>query len=151
MPDIRLTASMAALALLTATAGARAEGDAAKGEKVFAKCKTCHEVATAKNKVGPTLHGVIGRKAGTAEGFKYSPAMAGSDGGMPGGCGHCGGDGGMPPSSCDLMCPSCVAVVPARVVLAVAAAPAADIRPVYPGVSRTEPPDPHPPRTASMS
>ena len=59
-------------------AAARADGDAGKGEKVFAKCKTCHEIATTKNKVGPTLHGVIGRKAGTVEGFKYSEAMTGS-------------------------------------------------------------------------
>ena len=57
---------------------AHAEGDAAKGQKVFAKCKTCHEIATAKNKVGPTLQGVIGRKAGTVEGFKYSEAMINS-------------------------------------------------------------------------
>jgi cytochrome c len=70
-----LTAGAAALVLVLG-GPARGEGDAAKGEKVFAKCKTCHEIATAKNKVGPTLQGVIGRKAGTVEGFKYSEAMA---------------------------------------------------------------------------
>ena len=57
----------AALAWVLGATMAHAEGDAAKGEKVFAKCKTCHEIATVKNKVGPTLHGVIGRKAGTVE------------------------------------------------------------------------------------
>ena len=66
------------LALLLGSGAARADGDAAKGEKVFGKCKTCHEIATAKNKVGPTLQGVIGRKAGTVDGFKYSEAMTGS-------------------------------------------------------------------------
>jgi cytochrome c len=66
------------LALLLGAGAAQADGDAAKGEKVFGKCKTCHEIATAKNKVGPTLQGVIGRKAGTVEGFKYSEAMTGS-------------------------------------------------------------------------
>lgn len=78
---MRILAFAAALAALTLAHGqpARADGDAAKGEKVFAKCKTCHEIASDKNKVGPTLHGVIGRKAGTVEGFKYSEAMAGSD------------------------------------------------------------------------
>ena len=58
------------LALLLGAGAAQADGDAARGEKVFGKCKTCHEIATAKNKVGPTLQGVIGRKAGTLEGFK---------------------------------------------------------------------------------
>jgi len=54
---------------------AHADGDAEKGEKVFRKCKACHTVEDAKNKVGPTLQGVIGRTAGTVEGFKYSDAM----------------------------------------------------------------------------
>lgn len=75
-----------ALAAMTATlvfslggpAHADADADAAKGEKVYAKCKTCHELTTAKNKVGPTLQGVIGRTAGTVEGFKYSEAMVNS-------------------------------------------------------------------------
>jgi len=60
-----------------------AEGDAEKGEKVFRKCKACHMVGEkAKNRVGPVLNNIIGRPAGTVEGFKYSPAMiaAGTDG-----------------------------------------------------------------------
>lgn len=57
---------------------AAAEGDAAKGEKVFRKCKACHTVDEAKNKVGPHLVGIVGRKAGAVEGFKYSDAMANS-------------------------------------------------------------------------
>jgi cytochrome c len=55
-----------------------AEGDPAKGEKVFAKCKVCHTLEPGKNRVGPTLAGVFGRAAGKVEGFKYSDAMAGS-------------------------------------------------------------------------
>jgi cytochrome c2 len=51
------------------------EGDPAAGAKVFNKCKACHVVDEAKNRVGPTLHGVFGRTAGTVEGFKYSSAM----------------------------------------------------------------------------
>ncbi|MCB1882913.1 MAG: cytochrome c family protein [Geminicoccaceae bacterium] len=55
------------------------EGDAAAGKKVFNKCKACHVVDKEQNRVGPYLHGVIGRKSGTAEGFKYSDAMKGAD------------------------------------------------------------------------
>ena len=54
---------------------ALAEGDAAHGQVVFNKCKACHTVDEAKNKVGPYLVGVFGRAAGTAQGFKYSQAM----------------------------------------------------------------------------
>jgi cytochrome c len=49
--------------------------DAAAGEKVFAKCRACHQVGEkAKNLVGPKLNGLFGRKAGTIEGFRYSEA-----------------------------------------------------------------------------
>jgi cytochrome c len=49
-------------------------GDAAKGEKVFIQCKTCHVLDEGQNRVGPSLHGIIGRKAGTVAGFNYSNA-----------------------------------------------------------------------------
>ncbi|GLQ81533.1 cytochrome C protein [Mesorhizobium huakuii] len=49
--------------------------DAAAGEKVFTKCQVCHIVNEDKNKIGPSLHGVIGRTAGTHPDFKYSDAM----------------------------------------------------------------------------
>lgn len=49
--------------------------DAAAGEKVFTKCKACHVADEDKNKIGPSLHGVIGRTAGTHPDFKYSEAM----------------------------------------------------------------------------
>lgn len=69
---------LAGAALVVGISGAASAQDAAAGEKVFGKCKACHDVASDKNKVGPTLHGVIGRKAGAVEGFKYSEAMTGS-------------------------------------------------------------------------
>ncbi|MCZ6847946.1 MAG: cytochrome c family protein [Alphaproteobacteria bacterium] len=63
-------------ALAVASGPALAGPDAAKGKKVFAKCKACHALAKGKNKIGPSLYGVFGRKAGTAPGFKrYSPAI----------------------------------------------------------------------------
>jgi cytochrome c len=49
--------------------------DAAAGEKAFAPCRACHQIGeNAKNAVGPELNGVIGRKAGSVEGYNYSPA-----------------------------------------------------------------------------
>lgn len=56
---------------------ALADGDAGAGEKVFARCKACHTVEEGgPNRVGPNLHGIVGRQAGSKEGFKYSKAMA---------------------------------------------------------------------------
>jgi cytochrome c len=52
---------------------------AAKGEKVFKKCKSCHQIGEgAKNRSGPILTGVIGREAGAVDGFKYSKALKGA-------------------------------------------------------------------------
>lgn len=64
-----------AAALFAVPAAAFAEGDPEKGEKVFKKCKACHVVDSEKRKIGPSLKGVIGAKAGAKEGFKYSKAM----------------------------------------------------------------------------
>jgi cytochrome c len=51
------------------------DGNADEGQEVFKKCRACHDVGpTAKNKVGPLLNDIIGRRAGTIEGFEYSQA-----------------------------------------------------------------------------
>lgn len=69
------TTAAAALALVVSTGIAQA-ADADKGEKVFKKCKACHTVEKdGKNRIGPNLYGVVGRKAAAVEGFKYSDAM----------------------------------------------------------------------------
>ena len=49
-------------------------GNAAEGEKVFVQCKTCHVKEAGQNRVGPSLAGIVGRAAGSVEGFNYSPA-----------------------------------------------------------------------------
>ena len=68
--------ALAAVAVLTLAGAAHAEGDAAKGERVFNKCKSCHTLEQGgKNKQGPNLFGFLGRAAGAVERFKYSKAM----------------------------------------------------------------------------
>lgn len=66
-------AALTIAGIIASSGSAFAAGDAAEGELVFKKCSACHRVGEgAKNLVGPVLNGVIGRKAGTAEGFAYS-------------------------------------------------------------------------------
>ncbi|PTW62364.1 cytochrome c [Breoghania corrubedonensis] len=75
MKRMIVIAGAALLATATATA-ALADGDPAKGEKVFRKCKACHMIGPdAKNRVGPELNGIIGRKIATAPDYKYSKGM----------------------------------------------------------------------------
>ena len=50
------------------------KGDAVKGEKVFVQCKTCHVVTAGVNRIGPSLHGIVGRHASKMAGYKYSAA-----------------------------------------------------------------------------
>lgn len=62
--------------VLALAAPALADGDAEKGEKVFKKCKACHDVGEgAKNKVGPVLNGIVGAPAMHNADFKYSDGM----------------------------------------------------------------------------
>jgi cytochrome c len=49
-------------------------GDAAKGKIAFLTCQTCHAVEAGVNKIGPSLHAVIGRQAGTIAGYVYTAA-----------------------------------------------------------------------------
>jgi cytochrome c len=64
-----------ATAALIASMGAAAAQDLAAGENSFKKCLPCHSIGPdAKNKVGPELNGIDGRKSGTAEGYNYTEA-----------------------------------------------------------------------------
>jgi len=67
-----------ASALALTSGAAMAAGDATKGKKVFKKCKACHSIKEGKKKVGPSMFGVVGRKAGTVGGYKFFSAMKGS-------------------------------------------------------------------------
>jgi cytochrome c len=72
---MRMRSLLVAAALVAVAPGAALAQDAAAGEKTFAQCRACHQIGpTAKNAVGPHLNGLFGRKAGTVEGYNYSPA-----------------------------------------------------------------------------
>jgi nitrite reductase (NO-forming) len=54
-------------------------GDAAAGKLVFRKCQACHSLEPAKNGLGPSLAGIVGKSAGSVSNFNYSPAMKASN------------------------------------------------------------------------
>jgi len=72
--EVAPAAAPAAPAAAAAVTYASLTGDAAKGEKVFAQCKACHVAEEGKNRVGPSLWAVVGRKSGSIAGFNYSKA-----------------------------------------------------------------------------
>ncbi|CAJ0863810.1 Cytochrome c-554 [freshwater sediment metagenome] len=79
MKTISLLTFVASVAFAASAGQAFAAGDAAAGEKVFAKCKACHQIGEgAKNAVAPELNGLNGRKAGSVEGYNYSDPMKAS-------------------------------------------------------------------------
>jgi cytochrome c2 len=78
LKPVRMGFAVIALAAAVSLVPARApaqEGNADDGADVYKKCRACHDVGPgAKNKVGPLLNGIIGRKAGTIESYNYSEA-----------------------------------------------------------------------------
>lgn len=69
-----MTGTALALGLVAMVPAAQAQ-DAAAGKEVFKDCMACHTVEAGKNRVGPSLAGVVGAKAGAVPGFRYSKAM----------------------------------------------------------------------------
>jgi cytochrome c len=63
---------------LDGTKFADMKGDETKGLAIFAQCKACHVIDPGVNRIGPSLHGIVGRKAGEIAGFTYSAANKGS-------------------------------------------------------------------------
>jgi cytochrome c len=72
-------ASLVIVLGLLGTISAAQAGDPARGKMVFQRCAICHRVdKDGGNGLGPNLFGIVGRKAGTAADFPYSPAMRNS-------------------------------------------------------------------------
>lgn len=78
MKFVALAAACFLASVISAQARAAPAGDPAAGQKVFAKCAACHSPNANENRVGPSLNGIFGRKAGSLPGFNYSPAMKSS-------------------------------------------------------------------------
>jgi cytochrome c2 len=68
------TTYVAAIVLAMAVT-ARAEGDAARGQKAYEDCIACHPVEPGVHGIGPSLAGIIGRKAGAVADYRYSRAL----------------------------------------------------------------------------
>jgi cytochrome c len=70
-----LKLAMATAVLALSMPSAFADGDATAGAVVFKKCQVCHTNEAGKNKIGPSLFGVVGRPSASIAGFNYSDAM----------------------------------------------------------------------------
>ncbi|RVV98226.1 cytochrome C [Mesobaculum littorinae] len=83
MKLVKIAATLATLAAPAVAQDHEGLGDAAAGEDGFRRCQSCHVVqddegntlAGRNGRVGPNLYGVVGRTAGTVEGFRYSSSM----------------------------------------------------------------------------
>ena len=68
----KVTFSMVMFLIALSSASA---ADLKKGKKVFNKCKACHTLVENKHRIGPSLHGIYGRKAGVVSKYRFSRAM----------------------------------------------------------------------------
>jgi cytochrome c len=68
--------SLATVVLIAAFSSAHAQTPADAGQIAFNNaCRTCHSIREGDNRLGPSLHGIVGKKAGTVSGYDSSPAM----------------------------------------------------------------------------
>jgi len=71
-------ALVAALCLAATFASAAEEGDPVAGEALFRLCAQCHTVTPRQNRLGPSLHGIVGAPAAQVAGYRYSPVLRNS-------------------------------------------------------------------------
>jgi len=80
MRKILLFYAVGAAGLMGITTSFVSAADMSRGERIFMRCERCHSIEPGgSTEEGPTLHGLFGRKAGTAEGFTYSEAFKSSE------------------------------------------------------------------------
>ena len=73
---MRFSNVILALSILSSMdAGSAVAADVEAGKTAFKKCALCHTTEAGKNKIGPSLFGIVGRKSATLENFNYSEAM----------------------------------------------------------------------------
>jgi cytochrome c len=72
--DLLFAAASVTLMIAALINGANAAGDPTKGEQLFAKCASCH-AKDKSNRMGPGLLGIVGRQAGSVQGFHFSRGM----------------------------------------------------------------------------
>ncbi|WP_049730998.1 c-type cytochrome [Rhizobium ecuadorense] len=79
MRKLKFAVIASIVTVVGASASIAQEADAGLGQKLFQqRCGACHQIATPRNGVGPNLQGVVGRAAGSVEGFNYSPSLRNS-------------------------------------------------------------------------
>lgn len=71
--------TLGVVAVLTLATNPATAGDVEAGKVAFKKCALCHTTEPDKNKIGPSLFGVVGRKSGSLDNFSYSEAMKNLD------------------------------------------------------------------------
>jgi cytochrome c len=76
---MKIAFGLSAVLFAVAVSPALAAGDATAGAVVFKKCLVCHTNEAGKNKIGPSLWGVVGRHSASIADYNYSPAMKAAD------------------------------------------------------------------------
>ena len=75
---MKRSAAVTAAAITALSCGVWADCDVETGKRVYSKCAACHALQAGVHVMGPSLHGLFGRTAGTVQGYVYSEAMAGA-------------------------------------------------------------------------
>ncbi|MBN9670547.1 c-type cytochrome [Roseibium aggregatum] len=76
----RVIVSLFALSLVGPMSGVAQAQDADAGERLFRqRCSSCHSLQAGENRIGPSLHGIVGSQAGSTQGARYSRAMRDAD------------------------------------------------------------------------